>query len=308
MSETAHSEGPAPWRQFVMEPGPLDPAEVETILARHGAQSITWSDAGDDPQLEPMAGETPLWQHSRVTGLFPEATDFDALLGDLAAATGTGDAPDHAIVDLPDRDWEREWLRHFEPMSFGSRLWIVPGPADVPAAAPVVLRLDPGLAFGTGTHATTALCLEWLDGLDLEGLRVLDYGCGSGVLGIAALLLGAGRVTALDIDAQAVTATSLNARRNGVADRMFVTDDPGSLEGRFDVVIANILAGPLVELAGSISARVGPGCLLALSGILSGQIDEVCRAYAPWIDFEAPAMRQQDGQTWARLTGRRKQG
>lgn len=193
-------------------------------------------------------------------------------------------------------------------MQFGSRLWICPGDSDATDANAIVVRLDPGLAFGTGTHPTTALCLEWLDSLNLEDKTMLDYGCGSGVLAIGALLLGSTRALAMDIDPQAIIATRANAARNNVGDRLTVVDKAQQVHGTFDVVVANILAGPLVQLAESIAAHVAGGCMLALSGILSEQIDEVLSAYRPWIEFDEPVCRQQDGQIWARLTGRRIEG
>lgn len=193
-------------------------------------------------------------------------------------------------------------------MQFGKRLWVLPGDATVSDAAAVVVKLDPGLAFGTGTHATTALCLEWLDSLGLQNKTMLDYGCGSGVLAIAALKLGCKNAVAMDIDMQAVTATRANAARNGVAERLMVTGRAADITGEFDVVVANILAGPLIELAGLINAHVKSGCLLALSGILSGQVGEVLAAYRPWIEFDEPIEMEQGGQTWARLTGRKSEG
>ncbi len=283
----------------------LNPETVEEVFARNGACSITLTDAGDKPVLEPAPGETPLWPDVRITGLFPANANFDALQSDLISVLGIHALPRHEISDLEDRDWEREWLKDFGPMKFASRLWICPGDSVVDEADAVVVRLDPGLAFGTGTHPTTALCLEWLDGLDLNGGSMLDYGCGSGVLAIAALLLGSDRATAMDIDDQAVRATVDNAMRNDVRDRMTVSNHPGGVAGEFDVVVANILAGPLIELADSIAAHVKGGCLLALSGILSEQVEEVLTAYRPWIEFEEPAFREQGGQIWARLNGRR---
>lgn len=308
MCESEHITAQAGWRQFVMDLGILDPAGVEAIFVRHGAQSIALSDAGDDPQLEPAPGETPLWRESRISGLFGAGTDFDALRRDLLATLGLATLPTCEIEELPERQWEREWLRFIAPTAFGRRLWICPGDTPAPSIPAVVLRLDPGMAFGTGSHATTALCLEWLDGLALEGRSVLDYGCGSGVLAIAALLLGARAATAMDIDPQAVTATRDNARRNGVSDALRVAAGDAEIAGSFDVVVANILADPLIELAASITARVRRGCLLALSGILSKQVDDVLDAYSPQIEFEEPVFREQDGQTWARLAGRRIEG
>ncbi|MDH3586530.1 MAG: 50S ribosomal protein L11 methyltransferase [Gammaproteobacteria bacterium] len=294
------------WQQFVMNLDTLNPASVEEILVRHGAQSVTFSDAGDVPVLEPGPGETPLWNNTRITGLFDPGVDMAAVLADLRSSLALDQLPDHRLETLADRDWEREWLRDFGPMQFGRRLWVCPADSEPDRSNAVIVRLDPGLAFGTGTHATTAMCLEWLDAIDLQGRTVLDYGCGSGVLAIAALKLGCKQAHAMDIDVQAVTATRENAAQNGVQDRLTVSAPEREIDGQFDVVLANILAGPLVELAGSISDRVRSGGQLALSGILSEQAPEVLEAYAPWVDFDEPEFRQQDGQTWTRLTGRKR--
>ena len=294
------------WQQFVMNLDTLNPASVEEILVRHGAQSVTFSDAGDVPVLEPGPGETPLWNNTRITGLFDPGVDMAAVLADLRSSLALDQLPDHRLETLADRDWEREWLRDFGPMQFGRRLWVCPADSEPDRSNAVIVRLDPGLAFGTGTHATTAMCLEWLDAIDLQGRTVLDYGCGSGVLAIAALKLGCKQAHAMDIDVQAVTATRENAAQNGVQDRLTVSAPEREIDGQFDVVLANILAGPLVELAASISDRVKSGGQLALSGILSEQAPEVLEAYAPWVDFDEPEFRQQDGQTWTRLTGRKR--
>jgi ribosomal protein L11 methyltransferase len=296
------------WQQFVMNLDTLNPASVEEILVRHGAQSVTFSDAGDVPVLEPGPGETPLWSNTRITGLFDPGVDMDEVLADLRSSLALDRLPDHCLETLADRDWEREWLRDFRPMRFGRRLWICPADSKPDRSDAIIVRLDPGLAFGTGTHATTAMCLEWLDTVDLLGRTLLDYGCGSGVLAIAALKLGSRHVHAMDIDVQAITATRENALQNEVEDRLTVTAREQDIDGQFDVVVANILAGPLVELATSISNRVKSGGQLALSGILSEQATEVLDAYAPWVDFGQPEFRQQDGQTWVRLAGRKRQG
>ena len=293
------------WRQFVMDLETLNPDRVEEILLRHGAHSVTYSDAGDRPLLEPAPGETPLWHDTRITGLFSTDADFDALHADLLGCFGIDELPCHEISELQDRPWEREWLRDFGPMRFGGRLWICPGDTSVDDERAVIVRLDPGLAFGSGTHATTALCLEWLDGLELGNKSLLDFGCGSGVLAIAALRLGCARAVATDIDPQAILATRENAAANEVADRLATSLDAESISGQFDVVVANILALPLAELAESIAARVRTGCPLALSGILSEQVGEVLEAYSPWIEFDEPVEREQGGQTWVRLSGRR---
>jgi len=296
------------WRQFVMDLETLNSDRVEEIFARHGAQSITYTDAGDKPVLEPAPGETPMWRDTRICGLFTPEADLATLQDDLRVAFEIDVLPAHEIMELENRAWEREWLRDFGPMQFGERVWICPGDSVVDDADAVVVRLDPGLAFGTGTHATTALCLEWLDSLSLDGKSMLDYGCGSGVLAIAALKLGCDRAVATDIDRQAITATNDNAMHNNVQDSLAITLNADDVNGDFDIVIANILAGPLIELAESIAGRVKSGCLLGLSGILSEQVGEVLEAYAPWIGFDEPVKREQGGQIWARLTGRRTEG
>ena len=294
------------WQQFVMNLEALNPASVEEILIRHGAQSVTFSDAGDVPVLEPGPGETPLWNNTRITGLFGPGVDVAGLLADLRSSLAVEQLPDHRLETLADRDWEREWLRDFGPMRFGRRLWVCPAGSEPDQSDAVIVRLDPGLAFGTGTHATTAMCLEWLDTIELQGRTMLDYGCGSGVLAIAALKLGCEHAQAMDIDVQAVTATVENAAQNKIGEKLTVSSSDADIEGQFDVVVANILAGPLVELAGSISEHVRAGGRLALSGILSEQAAEVIDAYAPWVDLDEPEFRRQDGQTWVRLTGRKR--
>jgi len=294
------------WQQFVMRLDTLNAAAVEEIFNRHGAWSVTLSDAGDNPVLEPGLGETPLWADTRITGLFSADADLERLEAELLTELELSRLPPHQVEALADRAWEREWLKDFGPMRFGERLWISPGNREVDQDDAVIIRLDPGLAFGTGTHATTALCLEWLDGLPLKGKTILDYGCGSGVLAIAALKLGCRAATAMDIDPQAVIATQQNAECNAVAGRLRVCGDVQDIEGRFDVLVANILAGPLVEFAESITSRIAGRGMLALSGVLCEQADAVMAAYEPWIKFDKPAFREQDGQTWSRLTGTRR--
>ena len=303
------------WQQFVMDLDSLDANDVEDAFLRLGACSVTLSDAGDDPVLEPGPGETPLWSRTRITGLFDADTDLDIFGAALANELGLYRLPPHRIETLENRAWEREWLKDFGPMRFGERLWICPTVAaqvaNLPATVagkppPTIIHLDPGLAFGTGTHPTTALCLEWLDSIELRGKSMLDYGCGSGVLAIAALKLGAAAATAMDIDPQAVTATRQNAAENGVAERLAVVASDAEIEGKFDLIVANILAGPLVDFADSITSRLSRGGMLALSGVLCEQAHEVRAAYAPWIEFEEPASRELDGQTWSRLTGKRR--
>jgi len=310
------------WLQAHVHTDSAHAAQAEAALAAAGAVSVTLLDAADEPVLEPAPGETPLWAQIRVTGLFDGAADADALRATLDAALDGGGAL--RIEPLQDQVWERAWLEHFRPMRFGRRLWVIPGGQTAElAAGDVAVELDPGLAFGTGTHATTALCLDWLDSLDLAGRRVIDVGCGSGILAIAALKLGAAGAVAIDHDPQALLATRENAARNGVADRLTVLGSDAPPPAPADVVVANILAGTLIELAPQIEAMVRPGGLLALSGILAEQVDDVaaayvrpgrsafpgatdpsrqeCRSYRSAIVFAPPALR--DG--WALLHGTR---
>jgi ribosomal protein L11 methyltransferase len=278
---------------------------VEAVFARHGAEAVTLSDAGDDPVLEPGPGETPLWDKVRITALFAPTADFAALQQDLRQSLQIGELPPWHVEYLPDRVWEREWLRDFRPMRFGRRLWISPDRQVVDAADtvadPVIVYLDPGLAFGTGTHPTTAMCLEWLDEQELAGRRVLDFGCGSGILSIAAIKLGANRAVALDNDPQALTATRSNALQNGVDDRIVTASDAALLSAEFDVIVANVLAGPLRQHARTICSRLLPGGALALAGIIEEQAASVASAYAEWIDFAPPIVRS----PWVFLSGTR---
>ena len=294
------------WQQFVMNLDTLNPAAVEEIFSRHGAWSVTLSDAGNSPVLEPGLGETPLWTDTRITGLFSADADLKELEAKLLIEFELAQLPSHRVEGLSDRTWEREWLKDFGPMKFGKRLWISPGDGKVEQGDAIIIRLDPGLAFGTGTHPTTALCLEWLDGLALSGKTMLDFGCGSGVLAIAALKLGCHSATAMDIDPQAIIATRQNAESNGVAGRLHVCGTADDIEGQFHAVVANILAGPLVQFAESITSRIAGHGMLALSGVLCEQADAVMAAYEPWIEFDKPVFREQDGQTWSRLTGIRR--
>ena len=296
------------WRQFVMNLDAMDAEVVEEIFERFGASSVTLTDAGDNPVLEPGPGETPLWADTIITGLFTPDIDLQPLHDALVAELHLTELPAHHTEDLEDRVWEREWLKDFGPMQFGRRLWIYPAGNTVPESEAVVVHLDPGLAFGTGTHATTALCLEWLDGLSLGGKKMLDYGCGSGILAIAGLKLGCASAVGMDIDPQAVIATRQNASDNDVAGNLQILGAAAEIQGDFDVVVANILAGPLVQFAESITLTLRGHGMLALSGVLCEQADDVMAAYEPWIDFDEPVFKEQDGQIWSRLTGKRRAG
>ena len=291
-----------PWLQVRLAITPDQAETYEDALLEVGAVSVTFMDAEDQPIFEPDLGTTPLWSHTHLLALFEADTDETSLIAHLTLLTG-GELPQHQIEHIADQDWERSWMDNFKPMRFGRRLWIVPSWHDAPEPDAVNLLLDPGLAFGTGTHPTTALCLEWLDGQDLKDCNVLDFGCGSGILAIAALLLGAKQAVGTDIDVQALEASRDNAGRNGIADELFPLYLPEQLpQEQADVLVANILAGPLVALAPQLSGLVKSGGRLALSGILAEQGEEVAAAYAQ--DFDLDPIATLDG--WVRITGRRR--
>ncbi|MEX2488887.1 MAG: 50S ribosomal protein L11 methyltransferase [Pseudomonadales bacterium] len=257
---------------------------LETLLWDQGAVSVTVTDAGDNPLYEPGPGQVPVWKKVTVTGLFEDDVDSDHIRDQLGVE---GFDAIH-VEDLGDRIWEREWLDKFKPMQFGQNLWICPGGQEVEAHDAVVINLDPGLAFGTGTHPTTRLCLEWLDTQVLAGKCVIDYGCGSGILGIAALLLGADRVIGVDNDSQAITASRENALRNGVADR-FEAGLPEEIhieDGSADIVVANILANPLRQLSQKLIAMLNVRGHLVMSGIMSHQKSWVKESYQQYILFQ----------------------
>ena len=291
-----------PWLQVRLAISPEQAETYEDALLSVGAVSVTFMDAEDQPIYEPDLGTTPLWSRTHLLALFEADVDEANLLAHLTLLTG-GTLPDHQVERIEDQDWERSWMDNFQPMRFGQRLWIVPSWHAAPEPDAVNLLLDPGLAFGTGTHPTTALCLEWLDGQDMQGVEVLDFGCGSGILAIAALLLGAKRAVGTDIDPQALEASRDNAGRNGIDAALFPLYLPEDLPQQpAEVVVANILAGPLVQLAGQITALVQPGGRLALSGILAEQAEEVRAAYAD--AFELDPIAEKDG--WVRISGRRR--
>jgi ribosomal protein L11 methyltransferase len=272
----------------------LSEGTVEAALNEMGASSITLVDRGDEPVLEPKPGEIRLWGDTLVRALFEASADPDSLnavrnLERLATLLGPHITRTARVRAVQDQDWERVWLHDWQSMRFGRRLWVCPTQAEPPDDAnAVIVRLDPGLAFGTGTHPTTALCLQILDSLPVAGQSVIDYGCGSGILGIAALKLGAARVTAVDIDPQALLATRDNAERNHVAANIDVLGvDPGieiALQPAF-CVMANILAGPLIELAPTLTAACEPAGYVLLSGLLKTQAYAVKAAYAAAFDM-----------------------
>ena len=279
------------------------PEFVDEILQACGASAVSFIDAEDDPVLEPAPGETPLWSNTVTLGLFPEKTDLQPVLDALREQLPEADTLQVSDELVEDQDWVRVWLKDCPPLKFGERLWVCPHEKRVDEPGSVTLLLDPGLAFGTGTHPSTALCLEWLATHDVSDQHVLDFGCGSGILAIAALLLGARHAVAYDIDPQAIQATRDNAVTNGVSDRLTTVDPERRVEPfPADLVLANILARPLIELAPQLSATIRSGGALVLAGLLDRQADEVRAAYAPWFDFEPDHCR--DG--WTRLYGRRR--
>ncbi len=341
-----------PWLQLKLASTPDAAQRLSDILSDAGALAVTLQDAADQPLYEPPPGATPLWSQTWVTGLFDADADLQAVLACLRSALGGHDLP-HVISPLEDKDWEREWMDNYHPMRFGTRLWICPSWHQPPDVNAITVMLDPGLAFGTGTHPTTALCLEWLDAHDVVGKHIIDYGCGSGILAVAAAKLGAQQVWAVDYDPQALHATTLNAEKNAVSTLIHTVlpDDlprgwkiaPGCsrasmrsqhlgiLPGAFpalplcrdarvspeagcrkrppsmaveptDIMLANILAGPLIELAPLFAELVRPGGAIVLSGILNTQSDTVMQRYQPWFDM-APAIERDE---WMRLSGVRK--
>lgn len=289
-----------PWIQLKLNTTGAQAEAIGDVLMESGSVSITFMDSHDTPVFEPLPGETRLWGDTDVMALYDAETDMAAVIAQLQQSPLLGNDFVHKIEQLEDKDWEREWMDNFHPMRFGQRLWICPSWREVPEPEAVNVMLDPGLAFGTGTHPTTALCLEWLDGLDLVGKTVVDFGCGSGILAIAALKLGAARAVGIDIDPQAITASRDNAERNGVSDRLELylpKDQPQDLLG--DVVVANILAGPLRELAPLISVLPKSGGHLGLSGILESQAESVADAYREKFVLDPIAEREE----WCRITG-----
>ena len=278
--------------------GPLDPEAAEAACFACGAASVTFVDSRDDPILEPLPGEFRLWPATRMQALFGSETEHLAQL--LSEALGIPAALIHTRV-VEDRAWEREWLKDFHAMRFGERLWICPNHEQVADPNAVVVKMDPGLAFGTGTHPTTALCLEWLDRSPMAGVRVIDYGCGSGILAVASVKLGAAEAHCFDIDPQALIATRDNAESNGVSAHVLLHGSTESLPGGIDVLLSNILSGPLCELAPRFAALVRPGGDLVLAGLMESEVSDVTRAYNTCFDIRPFGQRE----GWVGLSGRR---
>ncbi len=305
-----------PFLELTLPCTEVEQPRYERALENVGALAVTLSDAhADAPDeqaiFEPGVGAMPLWAELSLTALFPGTTPRELLLHALEAADDGIDWSHVEFREVADQDWERAWMDQYEPLKFGERTWIVPWNHALPEGADrdgsAVVRLDPGLAFGSGTHQTTALCLQWLDGLagrgELDDATVLDFGCGSGILALAALKLGAAGAVGVDNDPQALIATADNAERNNVRDRLAVylpEDEPAAM--RYPVVVANILASALISLADELAARVAPGGRIALSGILAGQEDEVIARFER--AFEQLQVARLDD--WIRIDGVRR--
>ncbi|MEK6162427.1 50S ribosomal protein L11 methyltransferase [Vibrio cholerae] len=292
-----------PWIQIKLN-ATNDNAEAigDMLMEETGAVSVTFLDAKDTPVFEPLPGETRLWGDTDVVALYEADMDTSLILQQIKASNMLAEGFAHKVEQVEDKDWEREWMDNFHPMQFGRRLWICPSWREVPDPQAVNVMLDPGLAFGTGTHPTTALCLEWLDNLDLSGKTVIDFGCGSGILAIAAIKLGAAKVIGIDIDPQALLASKDNAARNGVEDQIEVylpKDQPEGLVA--DVVVANILVGPLRELSPIIKGLLKPGGQLAMSGILDTQAESVAEFYRDDLELDPIAEKSE----WCRISGRK---
>ena len=280
--------------------GSLDPQAAEEACWACGASAVTFVDARDDAVLEPLPGEFRLWPRTRLTCLFVQTGDATGIRRALGAALSL----DPALIDaheLAERVWEREWLRDFRPLRFGRRLWVCPHHERVTEPGAVVVALDPGLAFGTGSHPSTALCLMWLDAHLAPGARVIDYGCGSGVLALAAAKLGAAHVHCVDIAPQALTAARANARANGVAQQVRVHDLPDTLPAGADVLLANILSGPLCTLAPRFASLLRARGEVVLAGLMEHEVPDVTAAYAAC--FDVAPFGERDG--WVGLAGRR---
>jgi len=298
-----------PWIQLILQTEKASNDKAEQALLDAGALSITCKDAEDKPVLEPLPGETPLWENIILSGLFEADINTELLQAQIKSQLG--EQTSLKIEALEDKDWIRAWMDDYKPMQFGKRLWVCPKHLSPPQPDAINLMLDPGLAFGTGTHPTTALCLEWLDSAEIHNKQVLDFGCGSGVLAIAALLLGATHCDGTDIDPQAIIASKDNSLENSTAENnlagkldLYLPADMPAIQaaGNYDIVLANILAGPLTELAEQLTAYCRSGGNIVLSGILETQSDKIINAYSPWFELDPIAVKGD----WIRVTGRKK--
>ena len=290
------------WQELTFEVSPSQVDTLSEILCDAGADSVTFKDNADTPIYEPAADASDLWASTCVVGLFDASTDFDAVLLLVQQSEPFSKLPPYRITDLKEQQWERLWMDEFKPMRFGERLWICPTETTPPEPDALNIMLDPGLAFGTGTHPTTALCLEWIDQNDLDHKTVIDFGCGSGILAIGAAMSGAVSIEAIDIDPQALLATNSNAAQNNVASKITTAlPAEGTELTAVDCLLANILANPIMELADYFSTLVKHNGIIVLSGILSEQAAQVISAYEKWFAFEPIAEKE----GWVRLVATR---
>jgi ribosomal protein L11 methyltransferase len=293
-----------PLVEVAFELGALDADAAYAACVACGAVAVTYSDAGDTAVLEPLPGQFVLWHATRVHALFAAASAQESA-GLLRALSTTlaRSAQDLSIRCVPDKPWVREWLKDFHALRFGARLWICPRHESVADPAAAVVYLDPGMAFGTGSHATTALCLEWLDRQVTCGERVIDYGCGSGILALAAIKLGAAQVFCFDIDPQALIATADNAAGNAIAAQVTVCASATDLPLAVDLLVANILAAPLCALAPQFASLVRPGGQLLLAGLLEDEAHKVTQANSACFHMQPCGKRA----GWVALSGRRRE-
>jgi len=290
------------WWQLSLQCQAPELEQIENLMLELGALSISLSDAADEPIYEPLPGTTPVWQESIVTATFAAEVDRETLYQRLIKTLPAHLQAGVRQHDLHDQDWDQAYKQHFKPLQCAPDLWIVPSWSEPPDPAATVIRLDPGLAFGTGSHPTTFLCLSWLAGVDLKDYRVIDFGCGSGILAIAACKLGARQVIAVDIDPQALSATASNMQVNNISADQIQLSSPADMDqSQANLLVANILAGPLVDLAPRFAALVKSGGQVLLSGILKTQLDEIQLAYQPYFRLEPANYREE----WVSISGNR---
>lgn len=290
------------WWQFSLNCQASELEQVEALMQELGALSISMRDAGDEPIYEPLPGDNPVWQESVVTATFDEKLDPGLLKQQLTQGLPPHLAGEVRQENLEEQDWDQAYRQHFQPLQCAPNLWICPSWLEPPVADATVIRLDPGIAFGTGGHPTTALCLAWLSANKIKDRRVVDYGCGSGILAIAAIKLGAKQVTAVDIDEQALTACQSNMAVNAIGTDQIKVCRPENLTIiEADLLVANILAGPLVELAPRFASLLRPGGQILLSGILKTQLEEIQSSYQPFFDLDPASYRDE----WVCVSGNR---
>ena len=292
------------WQQLRIQVRSDQIEPLEQLLLDYGGLSISYLDAEDQPVFQKEPGSTPLWDLVDLVCLFEKEKNLDGLLFLLRQHSAIEDKGSLTLETLEDQAWERSWMADFKAMQFGERLWVCPSWQEPPEPSAINIMLDPGLAFGSGSHATTSMCLQWLEQNTRDDSTVIDYGCGSGILAIAAALLGAPRVIAVDNDPQAITATIENAKRNHIPEGVIETylpdqlpDDRAALQS--DILVANILAEPLMQLAEDLSHLVKPKGHIALSGLLAEQADELLRHYGSWFEMDEAVLSEE----WARLSG-----